>query len=217
MLAADALGLVSKVGQLSAEGRLDDHDAAERIERKLQSFMRDVLLPIAARTNALFIVDGLDGACMLGTALQQCAGDVLTRTGEARAPSFPRSLHNAAELFVHLGHTDSAAQLHRCVTRTLQTLEVGPDGRSAQRLGRACVCWGCGHVGLPKNADQCSERSARPAGVCAGCGEDGQTNFVRVLQEGGKTVPWIECAEMSEAQAAKMEEAARAAEAAEQT
>ena len=41
-------------------------------ERKLQSFMRNVLLPIAVRTNALFVVDGLDGACSLGTTLQQC-------------------------------------------------------------------------------------------------------------------------------------------------
>ena len=137
--------------------------------------------------------------------------------GEAVAPNFPRSLHNAAELFIGLGHTQSAATLHGCVTRALAALAAGPDGKTAKAIGRACVCWGCGHVGLPKNADQCSERGARPAGVCAGCGEDGQTNFVRVLQEGGKTVPWIECAEMSEAQAAKMEEAARAAEAAEQT
>ena len=85
-------------------------------ERKLQSFMRNVLLPIAVRTNALFVVDGLDGACSLGTTLQQCipiwvsncrlfllvaprlpthpfaprpgtgAGDVLSRTGESDAP-----------------------------------------------------------------------------------------------------------------------------------
>ena len=40
MLAADALTLVEKVGQLAAEGQLDDADAAERIERKLQAFAK---------------------------------------------------------------------------------------------------------------------------------------------------------------------------------
>ena len=59
-------------------------------------------------------------------------------------------------------------------------------------MGRACVCWACGHVGLPRNADACSERDAEPAGVCAHCGAAQETNFVRVVNADGATVPWME-------------------------
>ena len=130
---------------------------------------------------------------------------------EAVSPNFPRSLHNAAELFVHLGHRESAARLHGCVSRAMATLEAGPDGKSGQKVGRACVCWGCGYVGLPKNAAQCSEKAPKPAGVCAGCGESAQTNFVRLVQS-GKTLPWIEAAMLDAEEAAKASEAAARAE-----
>jgi len=39
------------------------------------------------------------------------------------------------------------------------------------------------------------ETGSEPRGVCAGCGDDSQTNFVKVLQADGKAVPWIEDAE----------------------
>jgi hypothetical protein len=99
------------------------------------------------------------------------------------------------------------------VTRALATLEAGPDGKSAQRLGRACVCWSCGHVGLPKNTAACSETAAEPAGVCAGCGDDAQTNFVRGVREDGTRLPWIEGAQTTAEQAAKADEAERVAKA----
>ncbi len=130
---------------------------------------------------------------------------------EGKSPNFPRSLHNAAEMFTHLGHTESAARLHGCVRRNLATLEAGPDGKSGQQLGRACVCWGCGYVGLPKNAAQCHPKKATPKGVCAHCGEDDQTNFVR-CQKDGKVLPWIEGASLTPEQAAKAAEAAETAD-----
>ena len=98
---------------------------------------------------------------------------------------------------------------------------MGPTGREKQRLGRGCVCWGCGHVGLPRNADAVSPKVwshpnrltparpnpnpnptpnpakagvAEPAGVCAACGDGGATNFVTVVDPRGATVPWIEAA-----------------------
>ena len=134
---------------------------------------------------------------------------------EGKNPNFPRNLHNAAELFAALGYTDAAAKLHACVSRNLATLEAGPDGKSAQRLGRACVCWSCGHVGLPSNAARCSEKGAKPAGVCGGCGEDAQTNFLRVVAADGKALPWIEHAPLTAAQEEKAGEARAAAAAAE--
>jgi len=136
--------------------------------------------------------------------------------GEAASPNFPRSLHNAAELFAHLGHTESAAALHRCVTNALTTLAAGPDGKSSQKLGRACVCWSCGHVGLPRNSAHCADAGPTPAGVCASCGDDSQTNFVKHTTKEGKTLPWIEGAPpLTAQQASKSQEAERAAKAAE--
>eukprot|EP00966_Prymnesium_polylepis_P101437 2349328-Prymnesium_polylepis.1 len=86
----------------------------------------------------------------------------------------------------------AARRLHQCTSRALDTLELGPDGRTSQRLGRACVCWECGHVGLPLNAAQCSERRPLPAGECAQCRSADQTNFVRVVRADGSACPWIE-------------------------
>ena len=115
---------------------------------------------------------------------------------------------------------------------------MGPTGREKQRLGRGCVCWGCGHVGLPRNADAVSPKVwshpnrltparpnptstpakagvAEPAGVCAACGDGGATNFVTVVDPRGATVPWIEAAPTPpEAAGAEAEAAAAAAAAA---
>ena len=35
----------------------------------------------------------------------------------------------------------------------IKILEQGPDGKTQHRLGSGAVCWGCGHVGLPRNND----------------------------------------------------------------
>ena len=53
-------------------------------------------------------------------------------------------------------HQEAAAALHRSVTALLEVLALGPTGRDKQRLGRGCVCWGCGHAGLPRHADAVS-------------------------------------------------------------
>jgi hypothetical protein len=111
---------------------------------------------------------------------------------EREATNFPRNLHNAAELFAALGHAESARQLHASVTAVLDVLVAGPDGKSKQRLGRACVCWACGHVGIPANSAECAEAGAVPPGACASCGDAGQTNFVRLVGTDGVTVPWIQ-------------------------
>ena len=112
---------------------------------------------------------------------------------EARNKNFPRSLHNAAELFAALGHGESAARLHECTSKLLSTLAAGPDGKTTHAMGRACVCWSCGYVGLPSNAAKCSETKPTPAGVCANCGSAEQTNFCKVTKpDGGGVVPWIE-------------------------
>ena len=129
---------------------------------------------------------------------------------EARDSHFPRNLHNGAELLGATGHLEAARTLHAAVTRLLETLEQGPTGREAQRMGRACVCWACGHVGLPRNADEVSAEpgAAAPAGVCAACGDGESTNFVRVRNAQGATVPWMEAPPKAAAAAAGAEAAA---------
>ena len=55
---------------------------------------------------------------------------------------------------------------------------------------------GAGYVGIPSNASETPDfPGTAPAGVCAGCGEADQTNFVRVMVgqgAGATSVPWME-------------------------
>jgi hypothetical protein len=115
---------------------------------------------------------------------------VLPNPGEDSSPNFPRNLHNASEVFLRAGLIDHATRLHGCITTVLDVLENGPDGKTSHALGRGCVCWNCGYAGIPKNADECHVTEIDPAAVCGGCGEDDQTNFVRILIE-GKEIPWM--------------------------
>ena len=112
--------------------------------------------------------------------------------GEENDANFPRNVHNAAELFLRLGIKDNAERLHSAVTKLFQLLEQGPDGRTTHTLGRACICWSCGHAGIPANADSCSEKGTSPAGVCNKCGDSSQTNFLKVTQPDGTVIPWLE-------------------------
>ena len=54
------------------------------------------------------------------------------------------------------------------------------------------VRWECGLVGLPKNPVECGAKDSMVAAKCGGCGSDGQTNMVKVLQPDGTVIPWIE-------------------------
>ena len=121
------------------------------------------------------------------------AGIKVTPNGdEGSDANFPRNLHNAGEVFLRSGNVQSARALHECTERVLGVLEGGPDGKSGCVMGRAVVCWECGYAGLPVNAGACHAVETVPAGVCKGCKEDGQTNFLMILGEGGREVPWME-------------------------
>ncbi|GMI39473.1 hypothetical protein TeGR_g3107 [Tetraparma gracilis] len=120
---------------------------------------------------------------------------VSPNAGESADANFPRNLHNAGELFLRAGMLGHARRLQKCVAKELEVLEKGPDGKASHSLGRACVCWGCGHAGLPKNAGECDEASLLPAGACGGCGEADQTNWLVVRGEAdgeASEVPWME-------------------------
>lgn len=113
--------------------------------------------------------------------------------GEDKDANFPKNLHNAGELFIKLNLIEHAKRLHASTLPTLAILRDGPDGKTSHNLGRGCVCWNCGMVGLPKNADKVHARKLKPAGVCSNCGTDDQTNFIKVVcGDGEKEVPWME-------------------------
>eukprot|EP00967_Tisochrysis_lutea_P106919 scaffold164343_cov27-Tisochrysis_lutea.AAC.1 len=115
--------------------------------------------------------------------------------GEQSDANFPRNLHNAAELFAAHRMQAQAAALHCSADTFFSLLAAGPTGRQSQRLGRACICWDCGHAGLPTNAAKVAETGSEPRGICSNCGDSTQTNFLRVVQADGAVVPWIEDAE----------------------
>lgn len=110
---------------------------------------------------------------------------------------FPPNLHAACQLFCMTNNVENAKRTKKAVDSFLALLEGGPDGISQYKIGRACVCWACGHVGIPLNADKC-ERGQRVAGRCSACESNEQTNFVRLDKPGdGKgtkpsVVPWMQ-------------------------
>eukprot|EP00040_Diaphanoeca_grandis_P027517 m.156788 g.156788 ORF g.156788 m.156788 type:complete len:236 (-) comp31025_c2_seq1:415-1122(-) len=116
---------------------------------------------------------------------------VVPNKGEAENPNFPRNVHNAAELFLKVGHVGSATKLHETTSNLLRWYAEGPDGKTTHSMGRGCICWQCGYAGIPKNAEACHKVDVTPAGICGNCGSDVQTNFLRPTVEGNE-IPWME-------------------------
>ena len=131
--------------------------------------------------------------------------------------NFPRNLHNAAELFVVTGQTSAGARLAAATNAMLNIYSEISDGMTNYSMGRGCICWTCGHAGLPANRDELSEtdvgaavyRSGRaaprarkragPAPECGACESSSATNFLTVLRATGgapsksaTAIPWIQ-------------------------
>eukprot|EP00232_Nephroselmis_pyriformis_P018644 CAMPEP_0182881028 /NCGR_PEP_ID=MMETSP0034_2-20130328/16928_1 /TAXON_ID=156128 /ORGANISM="Nephroselmis pyriformis, Strain CCMP717" /LENGTH=161 /DNA_ID=CAMNT_0025014041 /DNA_START=11 /DNA_END=492 /DNA_ORIENTATION=- len=130
------------------------------------------------------------GQQVLEVSKQFASFHILAKADEREDKNFPPHLHAAFQLFCMTGNLGQAAQVKKDVDALLLILSSPPDGKPTS-MGTACVCWGCGRVGLPRNADAVGE-SLAVAGQCAGCGEDDQTNFVQLKQPDGTVVPWIE-------------------------
>ena len=112
---------------------------------------------------------------------------------EAMDANFPPHVHAACELFLQVGAPDRASRCANAAAAYTSILLAGPDGRTQHSMGRACVCWSCGHLGLPRNAARCSRPGSKVPGECAQCGSDKETNFVAFFDETkGYVLPWIE-------------------------
>jgi hypothetical protein len=101
--------------------------------------------------------------------------------------AFPRNLHNAVELLVKTQRADAARRLHSCARAYFELAKESPDGNAAV-CGRACICWNCGHCGLPKDGKPESGQAA----VCAHCGLGTATNFLQATTHDGVALPWLE-------------------------
>ena len=141
-----------------------------------------------APTEASLKAGGGKELLTIDTKLSSIA--VVPKADEKGDANFPRNLHNAAELFLRVGHVGSARKLNVACTKLFECYAQGPGGLH-MKMGNGCVCWACGHAGLPANADaDPTQGGASP--VCASCGEASQTNFVRFTGEGKKELPWVE-------------------------
>mmetsp|Transcript_15760 Transcript_15760/g.47024 ORF Transcript_15760/g.47024 Transcript_15760/m.47024 type:complete len:170 (-) Transcript_15760:14-523(-) len=124
---------------------------------------------------------------------------------EARDKNMPRNLHNAAELFLRCGLVANAEKLAETTHAFFAIAEASPDG-AAHSLGRAAVCWECGHCGLARDPE-----AAAPA--CRECGS-ADANWLRVMR-GAAEMPWIERKKLTKEEAERRRAAEVAAKRAE--
>jgi hypothetical protein len=136
---------------------------------------------------------------------------IAAKDAERNDANMPKNLHNGAELFLRVGMMENMERLRETTAKMLDMYADNPDGRTGILIGRACVCWSCGHCGLPKpgmdGKRPGDENVKSPPGPCGNCGETDQVNWLGVTQnqEGKKStdLPWIEAAPLTEAEAEK--------------
>ena len=115
------------------------------------------------------------------------------KSDENEDKNFPPNCYAAMQLFLMCGMSDQAQRCGNIITSYLRTLEVGPDGKTSHNIGRACICWNCGHVGLPSNRKKCSKDGGyKVKPKCSSCKEKEQTNWIRVTSKDGKFIPFME-------------------------
>ena len=173
----------------AAAASADDEKGQEvEDERKEQAKKDSSSRSAAAPADALKPVDGAN--VVLSIDRRYAAFQLLRKPDEAGDANFPPNLHAAVELF---GRCEMLGQAKTCKTAVdgfLDFLASGPGPSGPVSMGTACICWECGHVGLPKNLAMCNDRHTIP-GHCNNCGERDRTNFVQVRQPDGSVVPWI--------------------------
>lgn len=127
------------------------------------------------------------------------------KADEMQDKNFPSNLLSSLELFSKLNMIAQGRRLRACVDDFAGLLASGPP-KEAVSMGCACVCWSCGHVGLPVNAGDVNRAapasaspeklSRAPRAICRQC-QDTTTNLVRVTQRDGTVIPWIESKDVS--------------------
>ena len=138
---------------------------------------------------------------------------IAAKDAERNDANMPKNLHNGAELFVKVNLMENMERLRTTASKMLDMYAENPDGKTGVLIGRACVCWVCGHCGLPQPDKEGlrpgDDNPKSPPGPCGNCSEHDQINWVGVTQpkdENGTKVtdlPWIEAAPLTEEEAKK--------------
>lgn len=89
----------------------------------------------------------------------------------------------------------------KAATDKLFVLYEGPP-KDSIKMGQACVCWSCGHAGIPKDYDE----SRKTPGPCVKCNETNQINWLVIKRPDASDLPWMEASAMSTEQEKKMKE-----------
>jgi len=149
---------------------------------------------------------------------------ITPKPDEINDTNMPRNLHNAAELFLRAGLVENAQRVKETTDALFDIYANNPDGKTNVRIGNGCVCWSCGHCGLPKDSNgEYTTNSSNLAdkkkskvlpGPCGQCGEVDQVNYLVVTRKdeftkkGVTNLPWIETPPLSEEEKKKKKEAA---------
>ena len=126
---------------------------------------------------------------------------IVPKPDEMNDLNFPPSLLAAMELFSKVQMLIQGRELQTSVETFCHLLESGPPVEAVS-MGMACICWSCGHAGLPANVGEVTKKapatatremlSKAPIAVCSNCSGKEQTNLIRVTQPDGSMIPWIE-------------------------
>ena len=126
---------------------------------------------------------------------------IIPKPDELNDKNFPPSLLAAMELFSKVKMLQQGRELQTSIETFCRLLESGPPVEAIS-MGVACICWECGHCGLPVNVAEVTknapatatreELSKAPIAICSKCSGDVQTNLIRVTQPNGSMIPWIE-------------------------
>jgi len=128
------------------------------------------------------------------------AFEIFPRDEEEEADErMPKTIGHAYLVLVQTGCQESADMLRGCMDRYLNMLSSGPSGNIAVNVGQACICWSCGFVGIPHNADELDDKIEQdkikkrmpPFALCRHCKSGDKTNYI-IGNNNGDLLPFIE-------------------------
>ncbi len=123
---------------------------------------------------------------------------------EEKDGNMPKNAAQAMMVFLqtNINNGENASKCGTCLSNLLKIFEKGPDGNKKVSIGLGCLCWNCGHCGLPANTSEFPadkvDGKMPPFAKCKGCGRNDETNFLQIKQPDGSILPFIEQQMMTE-------------------
>jgi len=130
------------------------------------------------------------------------AFEVFPRDAEEEGDErMPKTVGHAYLVMVQTGSAESAERCRNCMDRYLQILAAGPSGSLIVNVGQACLCWACGFIGLPQNADELDDQADEPVkkkmpplAICKQCKSGEKTNYI-IGKSGEDFLPFLEASQ----------------------